>query len=80
MALIKREILLIAKSCTRSVARVISSCFAEKMYFQNKDFSRLKCQNGGLLEFSDKKTNDFFNLEHFKQLKASTELLITALT
>ena len=31
MALNKREILPVAKSCTRSLPRVISSCFAKKM-------------------------------------------------
>ena len=42
VALIKREILTSRKSCTRSLARVISSCFAKKDAFQNTDFSLFK--------------------------------------
>ena len=41
---LKEKFLQVAKSCTRNLARIISSCFAKKAAFQNTDFSRLKCQ------------------------------------
>ena len=40
---LKEKFLPVAKSCPRSLARLISSCFAKRC-FQNTDFSRLKCQ------------------------------------
>ena len=43
MALIKREILTSRKSCPRSLARVISSCFAKRCFVKYGFFS-LKCQ------------------------------------
>ena len=41
---LKEKFLPVAKLCTRSLARVIISCFAKKDAFQNTDFSRLKGQ------------------------------------
>ena len=40
---LKEKFLPVAKSCARSLARVISSCFA-KDAIQSTDFSRLNCQ------------------------------------
>ena len=44
MALIKEKLSPVVKSCTRILARVITSCFCKKYAFQILNFSRLKCQ------------------------------------
>ena len=41
---LKEKFLPDAKSCTQSLARIISSCIAKRSTIQNTDFSCLKCQ------------------------------------